>query len=98
MQGSPRRAFLQSYPNQTMVFAGVETLTAIGRTSIGVDGAAEALGALAGTNARCNALAGVCNPTFMAGGERYVQSESLKSFDLSRGRFPTPGCRSRRSV
>jgi len=30
----------------------------------------------------------------MAGGERYVQSESLKSFDLSRGRFPPPGFRS----
>lgn len=31
------------------------------------------------------------NSAFMAGGERYVQSVSLKTFSLSRGRFSTPG-------
>ena len=49
---------------------------------------------LGGLLAHGNALASVCNPTNMAGGERYVQRATLKSFDLSRGRFRPPGCRS----
>lgn len=38
-----------------------------------------------------SALAGVPTRQDMAGGERYVQRETLKSFGLSRGRCSTPG-------
>lgn len=41
-----------------------------------------------------DALAGVPTRLDMAGGERYVQRETLKSFGLSRGRCSTPGYRS----
>lgn len=78
-----------------IVSVGLNTLTAISRTSIGVEGAAEALRMpWRATYAHSNALASVCNLAFMAGGERYVQRETLKSFGLSRGRCSTPGCRS----
>lgn len=81
-----------------MVFAGLATRTAIGRTTIGVVGAAEALEALAGFDAHRYALAGVPTRLNMAGGERYVQRETLKSFGLSRGRLLTPGFQSATDV
>lgn len=48
--------------------------------------------ALAGLCVPWKRLSGRSNSTNMAGGERYVQRATLKSFDLSRGRFSPPGC------
>ena len=82
--------------NQAVWSVGLETLTAISRKpTIGVVGAAEAQVSLGGLSVcHGSALAGVPNLANMAGGERYVQRATLKSFGLSRGRFLAPGYRS----
>ena len=86
---------MSNQANGRNVSVGLETRTSDKQTTIGVVGTAEALGSLGGLQRAAQRLGGRRNSAVMAGGERYVQSESLKSFGLSRCQVSNPRLRRR---
>lgn len=68
-------------PNRLIVSVGFETRTEIDMHTVGAVPHVENVGALASAP----------NPSFMAGGDRHVQRETVKALCQSLGWFRTPG-------